>query len=325
LLAAGNNSCARRPFLYLVGRSIPPKLRRWLLHPPDGAGALGRGAHDALHQPRHEHVRGAAAPGAHAQARHVPLHLGADQVLHRGHELGVERVRCRGGSGGGCRRGRGRRRREFLELAVRAVVVEPAVRAGEREGQRRERVLLVPPAHGAVRRLEPAGARHGAVNLHGARTGAVAEVAAVGPRSRRAVRRQARPLAGPLELRGVLDRGAGGGELALERAVPVVLDGVVGAPGEEARDGGPAVAEPGVRVDDGGVLLRRERAALHLRRQLVAPPQPARLARPAGDLAPDGRPVARALVIHQAPQHVVLLGAPRAPDPVALRLNAHIE
>jgi hypothetical protein len=57
--------------------SISPELRRRLLHPPDG------GPHDALHQLRHEQVRGAAAPGAHAHARHVPLHLGADQVLHR--------------------------------------------------------------------------------------------------------------------------------------------------------------------------------------------------------------------------------------------------
>ena len=50
----------------------------------------------------------------------------------------------------------------------------------------------------------------------------------------------------------------GGGELALEGAVPVVLDGVVGAAEEEARDGGPAVAEPCVGADDGGVLLGRE-------------------------------------------------------------------
>ena len=50
----------------------------------------------------------------------------------------------------------------------------------------------------------------------------------------------------------------GGGELALEGAVPMVLDGVVGAAGEEARDGGPAVAKPRVGANDVGVLLRRE-------------------------------------------------------------------
>ena len=54
----------------------------------------------------------------------------------------------------------------------------------------------------------------------------------------------------------------GGGELALEGAVPVVLDGVVGAAEEEARDGGPAVAEPRVGADDGGVLLGREGSTL---------------------------------------------------------------
>ena len=50
----------------------------------------------------------------------------------------------------------------------------------------------------------------------------------------------------------------GGDELALEGAVLVVLDGVVGAAGEEAHDGGPVVAEPRVGADDGGVLLGRE-------------------------------------------------------------------
>ena len=36
------------------------------------------------------------------------------------------------------------------------------------------------------------------------------------------------------------------------------LDGVVGAAKEEARDGGPAVAEPRVGADNGGVLLGGE-------------------------------------------------------------------
>ena len=54
----------------------------------------------------------------------------------------------------------------------------------------------------------------------------------------------------------------GGGELALEGAVPVVLDGIIGAAGEEARDGGLAVAEPRVGTDDGGVLLGHEGPAL---------------------------------------------------------------
>ena len=54
----------------------------------------------------------------------------------------------------------------------------------------------------------------------------------------------------------------GGGKLALEGAVPMVLDGVVSVDGEEARDGGPAVAEPCVGADDGGVLLGHEGPAL---------------------------------------------------------------
>ena len=81
--------------------------------------------------------------------------------------------------------------------------------------------------------------------------------------------------------------GGSGVVLALERGVPVVLDGVVGAAGEEARDGGPLVAEPCVRAEDGVVLLGREGAVLHLRRQLVAPPEAARLAGATRDGAAD--------------------------------------
>jgi hypothetical protein len=55
---------------------------------------------------------------------------------------------------------------------------------------------------------------------------------------------------------------------------------------------------------------------LHLRRQLVAPPQAARLARPPRDGAADQGPVARAVPGHKALQRLVLLGAPRALDPV---------
>ena len=306
------------------------------MHPPD---ALRGGAHDALHQLRHVEVgtAGVAAPGADADARHVLVHLGADHLLHRGGELRGERVLCRRGGGGGgrwwWRRGGGP---EFLEVAVGAVVVEPLIRPREREGERGEGILLLPPADGAVDGLERAGPRHRPENLP--EPAAVAEVAAVRPgtRPRRAVRRGAEPLARPLdELGGIGDHsrrggGAGGGgggggsdgELALEGAVPVVLHGVVGAALEEARDGGPPVPEPRVCAEDGGVLLGGERPPLHLRRELVAPPQPARLPRPPGDLPPDRRPVPRAVPLHQPPQRLVLLGAPRPPDPVAIRLNS---
>jgi hypothetical protein len=115
---------------------------------------------------------------------------------------------------------------------------------------------------------------------------------------------------------------AGGVVLALQRGVPVVLDGVVGAAGEEARDGGPLVAEPGVRAEDGVVLLGREGPVLHLRRQLVAPPEAARLAGAARDGPADEGPVAGAVAGHQALQGLVLLGAPGALDPVHVRLAA---
>ena len=46
----------------------------------------------------------------------------------------------------------------------------------------------------------------------------------------------------------------------------------IGAAVEQASYGGPLVAELGVGHDDGLVLLLREGAMGHLRRELVAPP-----------------------------------------------------
>lgn len=45
----------------------------------------------------------------------------------------------------------------------------------------------------------------------------------------------------------------------------MVLDGVIGATIEEAKDGGPLVAEPSVGPDDGLVFLLGEGSVLHLR------------------------------------------------------------
>jgi hypothetical protein len=104
--------------------------------------------------------------------------------------------------------------------------------------------------------------------------------------------------------------------LALEGGVPVVLDGVVGASREQAGDGGPLVAEAGVGAQDGVVLVRGEGAVLHLRGELVAPPEAARLAGPPRDGLADEGPVARAVAANQTLQRVVLLGAPGALDPV---------
>lgn len=63
-----------------------------------------------------------------------------------------------------------------------------------------------------------------------------------------------------------------GGGFSLESGIPVVFDGVIGAAVEQASYGGPLVAELGVGHDDGLVLLLREGAMGHLRRELVAPP-----------------------------------------------------
>lgn len=104
--------------------------------------------------------------------------------------------------------------------------------------------------------------------------------------------------------------------LALERGVPVVLDRVVGATVEQPRDCGPLVAEARVGSDDGVVLFGREGTVLHLRRELVAPPQPARLAGPARYRLADQRPVPRPVLLDQILESVVLFGAPRALDPI---------
>lgn len=60
--------------------------------------------------------------------------------------------------------------------------------------------------------------------------------------------------------------------------VPVVLDGVVGAAGEEPGDGRPPVAVKAVQGQQPRFFLLRERAAVDLRVQLIEPSQPTALA-----------------------------------------------
>ena len=109
----------------------------------------------------------------------------------------------------------------------------------------------------------------------------------------------------------------GGGAAAAEGGVPVVLDGVVGAPGEEARDGGPLVTVEGVGPEDDVVLHRREGAVLHGGAELVAPPQPARLPRPPRYPAAYSRPVPCPVLRHQLQQRRVLLRGPRPLDSIS--------
>lgn len=52
----------------------------------------------------------------------------------------------------------------------------------------------------------------------------------------------------------------------------MVLNGIVGAAGEEAGYGGPTVAELGVGRQDGPVLLRGKGQMGHIWAELVAPP-----------------------------------------------------
>lgn len=65
--------------------------------------------------------------------------------------------------------------------------------------------------------------------------------------------------------------GSDGRALPLEGGIPMVLDGVVGATGEQSGDGGPFVAELGMSPDDGVIFIGSEGTVLDLRGELVAP------------------------------------------------------
>ena len=69
--------------------------------------------------------------------------------------------------------------------------------------------------------------------------------------------------------------GGHGTAFPLESRVPVVLDSVICTAVEEARDGGPLVAESRVCPDYLFVLVGSEGSVFDLRRELVAPSQPA--------------------------------------------------
>ncbi|KAJ0591335.1 hypothetical protein HanIR_Chr04g0207211 [Helianthus annuus] len=86
--------------------------------------------------------------------------------------------------------------------------------------------------------------------------------------------------------------------LPLQRRVPVVFHGVIRTAVKQARDSRPAVTKPRVRLHDNLIFLRREGAVLHLRRELVAPPQAAGFARSTWNGLANERPVACTVSIH---------------------------
>nr|CAD1828821.1 unnamed protein product [Ananas comosus var. bracteatus] len=79
--------------------------------------------------------------------------------------------------------------------------------------------------------------------------------------------------------------GSGVAAAAAEGGVPVVLDGVICASGEQTGNGGPLIPKLRVGRDDRSVLRGSKRPVVHIRTQLIAPPEPARLARPPGILS----------------------------------------
>ena len=119
--------------------------------------------------------------------------------------------------------------------------------------------------------------------------------------------------------------GVGGGErvesagqglvhLALERGVPVILDGVVGAPDERLGNLRPPVAELVVGDDELAVLLARPLLALDLGVEVVVPSLAALLSDAAGKLLRDFGPLLRAKLADELDDLVVLLLGPRALD-----------
>ena len=97
--------------------------------------------------------------------------------------------------------------------------------------------------------------------------------------------------------------------------MPAVLYGVGAAVREVTGDGGPSVAEAGLVLDDGGVLLGRPAPRQEVRLQLVVVPLPALPPAPPRHLQRDARPVPAARcggaqLAHGVEQQAVLLPRP---------------
>ena len=119
----------------------------------------------------------------------------------------------------------------------------------------------------------------------------------------------------------VVDGGVGGGErvetaserlvnLALEGGVPVVLDGVIGAPDEGLGDLGPLVAVLRVGDDELAVLLAAPLLALDVGVEVVVPALAALLADATGELLRDLGPLLRAESAHELDDLGVFLLSP---------------
>lgn len=91
----------------------------------------------------------------------------------------------------------------------------------------------------------------------------------------------------------------------------MVLNRVVGPARQQPGNGGPPVPVLGVGRQYRLVFGLRKGPVLDVRAQLVAPPEPARLPRPALYVLADQRPVSGPVPVHEPGQDLVLLGAPR--------------
>ncbi len=112
----------------------------------------------------------------------------------------------------------------------------------------------------------------------------------------------------------------------MKEAVPAVLDGVGAAVREVVGDGGPAVAEAGLVLDDGGVLLGRPAPRPEVRLQLLVVPLPALPPGPPRHLHRDALPVIAVCSLgpkltHGVEEQAVLVRGPRddaRPAPLGL-------
>merc|ERR1719199_1558035 len=100
--------------------------------------------------------------------------------------------------------------------------------------------------------------------------------------------------------------------LALERRVPVVLDGVVSAAREELSDLCPSVVESLVCFDKEGVLLGCPAVFAHIRVELIVPALADLLAGAAWEVDGESGPGLEAVPAHELHYHRVLLSGPWA-------------
>ena len=98
---------------------------------------------------------------------------------------------------------------------------------------------------------------------------------------------------------------------ALERRVPVVLDGIVGPPGKELGNLCPSVSNPRVRSQNDHILDLCPRTLKDGRVDVVVPSLTALLPNPSGERLGNHGPLDRPMLLNKETHTLILLGRPR--------------